>query len=248
MSTRDISISLFLHKGQILDKAVFTAYSFDLICCYFFKVIPFSRCNSPGDIAGHHLPILLVILPLCLPLFWEELNFLDPLIHGVLDYHADGGLLRLNAMDGVIRANGWGFVSSLNEFIMCFQRAEMNMQGVKDFRDISTLQKRIFTGRLAIGIELYFKFGIFCVFSLFGFKGCCDLDKVWYGYISQVHDDMSFMTVVGSIFCSPLFIRALVYRVFILVMYPMMALRTFKKIKKFHDEGAYGFLLIKKIR
>ena len=41
-SSNDISSDEFRHECFLLDRAIFLAYVFDLLCCW-FKVIPFSR-------------------------------------------------------------------------------------------------------------------------------------------------------------------------------------------------------------
>ena len=175
------------------------------------------------------------------------MHHLDPLVHGVLGM--EGTELRLAGMDRLLKANGWGFLSSLNEFIMCFQRAEMSWQGVGDFRDLSRMRTRLFTGRTVIGIELYFKLGIFWIFSLFGFKACCDLDKVWYSYFiestAMTANDTNVWNAMRVICSSPMFLKAVVIRVFMLSMYPFMGVRTMKKIREFHREG--GIMKKKKI-
>eukprot|EP01083_Nonionella_stella_P303089 1047749_1 len=116
-----------------VDRAAFFAYSFDLICCYALGVIPFSRCNSASDIAGHHLPILCLVLPLCVPI-WAQLESLDPLFFAVL--HSKNSKARSGMLIACLRGTGLGFVSSLNEVFMCFQRAEMSWAGILKFSDI----------------------------------------------------------------------------------------------------------------
>lgn len=236
--------SQFYLQGYLLERAVFLAYTFDLLCCYVFKVIPFSRCNTAKDIAGHHIPILLGLMPLYIPT-WAEWRNVDPMVHNVLDYQSDGGSLRYAAMYGLIKANGLGFFSSLNEFIMCFQRAEMSLQGVDQFQDEEGLKKmryRFMTSRFIIGVELYFKFGIFCVFSIFGFVACCGLDLVWYRFfMEEVYAAgtgggggginnaylYSIWYALRYMASSPMFWRSVLFRLFLLTMYPFMGIRTF---------------------
>jgi len=258
--------SVFYSKCYLLERAVFVAYTFDLLCCYLFRIIPFSRCNLSKDIASHHLPILVGVLPLCIPI-WAEWKTIDPLVHSILDHTNNTNddettKWRYAMIMGVLQANGWGFVSSLNEFIMCLQRAEMNFYGIETFHQLSMMdrnsnnskkhhghqgeRKKIMTSRWVIGFELYFKFGIFCIFSCFGFKACCSLDKVYYGHWMEVHgngdgnganDFDESWKAVKAIVVSPMFIRAVLFRVFMLSMYPMMGWRTIKKIQQFHRDG-----------
>jgi hypothetical protein len=242
-----------------VDHAAFVAYSFDLICCYALGVIPFSRCNSASDIAGHHLPILCLVLPLCIPI-WAQLESLDPLFFAVI--HSNNSKARSGLIIACLRATGLGFVSSLNEVFMCFQRAEMSWAGIFKFSDIphmninmninrisnrghgnhtSQIPIRIFTSRFMIGVELYFKFCIFCIFSLFGFKACCNVDLSYLAYIldpeispaSEVASK-SIWNIARLIYASPNTIRAGIFRLFMLAMYPSMGMRTAKKIRAFH--------------
>ena len=238
-SSTPISTDIMREKAMALDIAVFFAYNFDLICCYVFKNIPFSRCNSSGEIAGHHLPILVALLPLSMPMYLPSLSHINPLVTNILQYNKDGGTLREGLIDGNFRANGWGFLSSFNEVCMCFQRAEMNLQGVKTFREIksSKMKIKIFSSRLMVGVELYFKLCIFFVFSIFAFRACCGLDMVMYQYLTEVHENMTLLQKISNIGVCPLFIRSTIYRIFLLVMYPTMGLRTAKKIRTFHREG-----------
>lgn len=269
----DALIDLVKIKGQLqrLDICVFFAYSFDLICCYVFKVIPFSRCNSSRDIATHHLPILLLFLPLCVPCYYSMFYHLDPLSHNIFDYdigaaggdlfdtspdhhagdhHHDGIHFKVRWLYAVLVANGLGFISSLNEVFMCFQRAEMNLGGIRYFKDIpmmkepslstSTLQytsKRriqIFTSRSMIGIELYFKLCIFCMFSLVSFWQCCQVDRASFDYVNVVHPELNVWGKIGMVYSSPVVLRGLLFRIFMFAMYPFMGWRTAKKIRMHH--------------
>ena len=98
--------------------SIFLAYSFDLICCLLFKVIPFSRCNCSRDIVGHHLPTLLLALPLAVPLWSGRacLRAFDPLAFSALDDDAavNDGLLRADFINAYSAASGFAYASLLN--------------------------------------------------------------------------------------------------------------------------------------
>lgn len=234
-----------------MERAVFLAYTFDLICCYVFDIIPFSRCHSKTDIVQHHLPIILFILPLGIPLWTDEklLRNLDPIVHGILESNItisthtgdDITPLRIVAIKGLYQANGWGFISSLNECIMCFQRVEMIFNGIQSFKEISELSKDkkvIMTGTFIIGIELYFKLAIFTIFSVCSFMACFELDHVWYLYHIHVHKGDSMLdAMVGSFPRSAIMVRLVLFRFFMLVLYPFMAMRTIGKIRKIYQKA-----------
>jgi hypothetical protein len=229
-------IGLFTERAFGIDKAVFMAYAFDIFCCYVLKVVPFSRCHLAKDIADHHLPIILVILPLGIPL-WAN-NF-DPIMNSLL--RADNGekeiawsIAAINAIRCIL---GLGFLSSLNEVIMCFQRVEMTINGIDSFSHTSQIKNKVMTGRLMIGIELYFKVAVFCFFSIAGFKVCCDLDKVYYSYYMHTNEGASFWNALSAIFTSTTIWRTILFRLFLVSMYPFMGLRTIRKVIKFHEEG-----------
>ncbi len=222
-------------RCYIIDRAVIAAYTFDLICCYYFRVIPFSRCNSSMDIVGHHVPILCVLIPLGAHL-WTGVRFVDPISFAIIDLEI-GSKYRSGFIAGGLTANGFGFLSSLNEAFMCFQRGEMSLQGVTCFRDISSMKHRFFTGRVIVGIELYFKLCIFWVFSIFAFKASSDLHQNHSEFVGEMAEgeEPVWRTKLLSI-KSLAVIRSIIYRFFILVLYPSMGMRTFKKIKQFHFE------------
>ena len=62
-----------------VETAAFVAYTFDLICCYVFDAIPFSRVNNKIDIAIHHVPVIAVMITLAVPTWSPLLAHLDPL-------------------------------------------------------------------------------------------------------------------------------------------------------------------------
>lgn len=229
-----------------IDVYVFSAYLFDLICCYLFNVVPFSRCKSGKDVAVHHLPVLLVFIPLYLPShsFLEQLSKFDPLIHNILSFgsnaNANGSGATVDVtfllIDGIARANGYGFISSFNEVIMCFQRAEMSLQGVTSFQDIPTMKQRFFTGRFMMGLELHYKLAIFALFPFFSSTGCFYMERAGYTYLTQVNPEMPLWRILMKLYASPCMLRGVACRVFMITMYPTMAKRTIKKIQQFYND------------
>jgi hypothetical protein len=175
---------------------------------------------------------LLAVVPLGISQWSESFQSWDPLLHNILNYHTDFGILRLGLLVGLSRSVGWGYISSFNEVIMCLQRAEMNLQGCTKFRNelLEEMKFRFFTSRPCVCLELYFKGGIFCIFGCFGFQACFSLDKVTYYYLIETGSS----SVLKSMVSSPNYIRGVIYRLFVLIMYPRMGLRTIKRIKQFH--------------
>lgn len=238
LEDNDDSDMLF-QMAYIFDKSVFFAYVFDLFCCYGFNLRPFSRCSTNLEIFLHHAPIILTILPLGIPLWAKMIDF-DRTLHEIMgtnSMHADYAL-RTQMLRSLRKANGWGFISSLNEFFMCFQRAEMNMFGIPAFQNVAEFKegRKFMTSRFAIGLELYFKLGIFWIFPLISFKECFCIDKIWYDYHRMLNPDSSVLSFVMSICSSATMLRTLVFRAFMFFLYPNMGLRTFRKLMTFHGK------------
>jgi hypothetical protein len=112
----------------LLDSPIFMAYPFDLICCLFFGVIPFSRCNCSHNIVVHHLPTLILALPLAVPLwnYSAQLRALVPLPSSLLnlDPYLNGVALRANFMAMYMVASGYAYASLMNEVLMCAQHGD----------------------------------------------------------------------------------------------------------------------------
>ena len=177
-SSNDITSDEFRNECFLLDRAIFLAYVFDLLCCW-FKVIPFSRtyniichifiwwrcvhivsrmsihlsythtpvvpsfsvqhyvdsiagCNCSRDIIGHHIPTLVMALPLAIPLLWSDywptLRQFESTSFSILDgntaFSANNEQLRTHFINSYTLASGFAYISSLNEVFMCFQRVE----------------------------------------------------------------------------------------------------------------------------
>ena len=217
-----------------LDLAIFIAYMFDLVCCY-LKVIPFLRCNSSGAIIGHHVPTLILALPLAIPL-WANLNSFDPIVSTVLN--GEDPEIRNRFIDSYLLASGFAYISSLNEVIMCFQRVEMTLGGIVKFRDIQMMKGHLFTSRGIVGFELMYKMCFFWGMSILACKACCEYDKSIYDAITAPLDyDEPIWKSIMTLYSSPSVLRGALFRVFSVVMYPSMGARCFKKIKQFLKEG-----------
>ena len=240
--TTSLSTHEFMNECYLLDRAIFIAYMFDLLCC-FLKIIPFSRCNSSRDIIGHHVPTLFLALPLAVPL-WAGLRHVDPTIFAILDNNDDNNdddndEIRHHFIDAFIVASGFAYISSLNEVIMCFQRVEMSCNSIENFNDIPSMKKRhFFTSRVVVGFELVYKLVFFWGMSLLACKACCDFDKSMYDALTSPldYDEPMWKTLI-TIYSSPAVLRGALFRAFSIVMYPSMGSRCFKKIKQFLRDG-----------
>jgi hypothetical protein len=221
----------FMNEVYLLDRAVFIAYMIDLVCCY-FKAVPFSRCNSAKDIIEHHLPTLLLALPLDVPI-WAGIRRLEPML-SILDLEV-GNILRNKLIKGFMMASGFAFVSSMNEVFMCFQRVEMSFQGVAPFRDIPKMKYHFFTSRLIIGTELCYKLAFFWGMSICACKGCVDVPMALYSFYAA--DDKPVWRSLMSVLLSPVVLRGALFLAFSVVMYPSMGSRCLRKIKQFFREG-----------
>eukprot|EP00584_Thalassiosira_punctigera_P002095 CAMPEP_0172530706 /NCGR_PEP_ID=MMETSP1067-20121228/4351_1 /TAXON_ID=265564 ORGANISM="Thalassiosira punctigera, Strain Tpunct2005C2" /NCGR_SAMPLE_ID=MMETSP1067 /ASSEMBLY_ACC=CAM_ASM_000444 /LENGTH=285 /DNA_ID=CAMNT_0013314951 /DNA_START=65 /DNA_END=919 /DNA_ORIENTATION=+ len=225
----------FMRECFLIDRAVFVAYMFDLACCY-LRVIPFSRCRCSRDIIGHHMPTLLLALPLAVPL-WGNLRQFESTSFSILDFKV-GNEQRNRFIDAYTLASGFAYASSLNEVFMCFQRVEMSLQGVNSFNDISSMKNHFFTSRFVVYSELCYKLSFFWGMSIIACKACCDFDKSLYDFITApLSYDNSIWSTMLTIYTSPAVLRGALFRAFSVVMYPSMGMRCLKKIQQLHREG-----------
>ena len=222
------------YRGSVfsLDMAVFVAYMFDIVCSL-GGVIPFSRCSKSRDILGHHIPTLVLALPLAVPL-WSNLKSLEPALE-ILEVSI-GDATRDRFVDAFTLASGFAYISSLNEVIMCFQRAEMSLQQVTSIRDVDQMKFKLFTSRCVVGFELLYKLSFFWGMSLLACKACFDFDMSIYSFVSR-EEGVSTLSKVAYIYTSPAVLRGVLFRVFAIVMYPSMGARSLKKFKQFINEG-----------
>jgi len=217
--------SEFVHYAARVDMAVALAYSFDLICCY-VEVVPFSRCKSGREIFSHHFPKLFLCIPLLFPV-WFRLTSLEPFATV-----ASGPQFQL-----VLRVNGLGAISSLNEVIMCFQRAELSHAGI--YTTLNTKPKEkyigIWSSRQVELFELLYKLAFFVFSALLSFHSSIGLDIFFYNYHREVAlEGASTLRLLFQTFSrSPLQIATLLWRIFMVTNYPFMAKRTVMKINSF---------------
>eukprot|EP00316_Scyphosphaera_apsteinii_P009459 CAMPEP_0119306452 /NCGR_PEP_ID=MMETSP1333-20130426/7213_1 /TAXON_ID=418940 /ORGANISM="Scyphosphaera apsteinii, Strain RCC1455" /LENGTH=236 /DNA_ID=CAMNT_0007309761 /DNA_START=399 /DNA_END=1109 /DNA_ORIENTATION=+ len=204
-----------------IQVAILIAYLWDVICIA-SGVIPFSRVRRGSDIVGHHLPILCVFLPLGLPISFNlasiesALQVLDSSLHGPQAVGPQSFLLRIYA---------WGFVSSLNEFLMCAQRAEAP-QGV-------VTAPKLWNARQVQLFELSYKLAIFVVFSMLSAIACLQLDYALWKHARMKHPTSSFFTLLACTYLTPIQIGTSAWRLFIITKYPKMAQQTWAKLKKY---------------
>ena len=191
------------------------AYGFDLICCA-VGVVPFSRCRKAGEIWGHHFPVLCVLVPLGAP-FYLRLAAIEPCVATWRNNPRVSEAL-------FYRINSWAFISSLNEFIMCNARSELEA-GKSGF----------WNSRPVAIFELTYKLGIFVVFSTLSFWSCCHFDVVRFNEARSV--SATLLGAVARTYCSPLQLRTMLWRLFIVTKYPTMAQRTIGKLRKLVTTG-----------
>ena len=256
-TTITTSSEQFRNDCYLLDRAIFLAYMFDLLCCY-LKVIPFSRCNTSKDIIGHHVPTLLLALPLAIPL-WSSgsgsggsdnidwCSSLEVTSCAILDSNEATATateatlaIRQYFITSYTMASGFAYISSLNEVFMCFQRVEMSLNGIPYFWDIPKYQysyPKLFTSRLVIGIELWYKFIFFWFMSLVACKACCDFDKSLYDYIAtiasndgeqQEQQEQSIWKILLIIYTSPAVLRGALFRAFSVVSVMLFCIGSFR--------------------
>ena len=96
--TQHFTLDLIIHT----EVCAAAAYVWDIICAVVLGVIPFSRARHAKDILLHHVPIL-VVVGLSLP------HYTSPKAAVAMTPH-------------LARSVSYGFLSCLNESIMCMQR------------------------------------------------------------------------------------------------------------------------------
>lgn len=205
------------------------AYCFDLVCCYGFSVIPFSRCRKARDIAMHHLPILLVCQPLLVPVLMQW-TWLDPTVLNILQNSGETAYMY-------VITTAIGFSSSMNEAIMSFQRAELSLDG-KEYIDDDTKDSsmkgriRIFTSTRMQLFEMCYKVYIFAVCPLFAFISLFRADRIFF----EAQSHLPLSQVIYSYVTSPCKIRCFIYRLFMILLYPKMGKRAVQRTIRLYSK------------
>ena len=201
-----------------IERSVLVAYAWDLLTLA-LGIVPFSRAKRSSDVIGHHAPVF-AFLFIGLPYTFQLAN-IEP---AVAVSQAVPSAFRIFE-----RINGWGFVSSLNEMIMCAQQSEIFLKRALTRKESKQeLDGYIFTSKVVQLLELIFKLLVFTVFPTLSILGCLEYDMVAWAYYA----DTPLATTLLRLATSPIFLRTLAWRAFILIQYPPMAKRTYFKLKK----------------
>ena len=226
----EIESSLILYFSMKL--AVVLAYGFDLVCCA-FSVVPYLGCKKASEIVAHHLPVFLILLPLGVPMWklWTEWGPMFPFIESL------DGEGRDYAISLLLRANGWGFLSSLNETIMCFQKPELPLHRLSTmFEPRDHLRPRFWTSWTMEFLELSYKMSIFWVYPILSAAATCETDWHYFYFNKEQYPSASIFMLLCKTYWSPVQLRSLVWRVFIVLFYPFMGKRTSNKLRRFLKE------------
>ena len=228
----EIEPSMALYRT--MELSVVLAYFFDLFCCA-LSVIPYSRCKKSPEIVAHHLPVVFILLPLGIPM-WARWTSIEPMLSLLPSLDAKETDFAISLL---FRGNGWGFVSSLNEAIMCFQRAELSLNGLSGMENLNEKRMskfRFWTSWHIELIELFYKLMIFCCFSVLSIWATCHIDIFNYGLYHQENPTEHIISLLVKTYMSPLQMRSVIWRLFIIILYPQMAKRTFLKLRRFLEE------------
>jgi hypothetical protein len=207
---------------RYIDGGVALAYIWDIICIN-RGVVPFSRCRKGSEIVAHHAPVIFFFLPMALPLVMRS-SWAEPMIG--ISNKLDERVLRL-----YLQGNGWGFISSLNEFIMCMQRVEMSHMQF-DPRSCFWNSKSIQF------LELIFKVGIFTTFSSISCFKSCQIDVIVWQLLSSTNPTSSIFDLFIMTYKSPIQLRTIAWRLFAITNYPKMAKRTLDKLGALSQDTA----------
>lgn len=214
-SSADASID---HLGR-LEASVVIAYTWDMVCLA-IGIIPFSRVRQPRDIIAHHIPVFL-FLGIGLP-FMLRLSFIEEAV----PLRNDARVMRIFE-----RINGWGFLSSLNESIMCAQQA------AKFFFKGTVPSALSIAWKLVEFIELIYKLAVFTVLPLMSLLACFEYDIIFWSLSARRDRASSTLDGIRRMLSSPVYLRTCIWRLFVATQYPSMATRTWSKLSKFALNG-----------
>ena len=113
--------------------------------------------------------------------------------------------------------NGWGFLSSLNEFVMCHQQAENYMRAHGS-------RIAFFSSFPFVVLEISFKLAVFSIFPLFSTRACLRYDVIAWRAAGG-----SVLRLITSGSC--IWVRTWLWRAFIFTKYPSMAKRAWGKLR-----------------
>jgi len=191
-----LAVTLMYHQTlEVIIRTELTAaaaYVWDLLCAAVFNVIPFSRARHTKDIALHHIPILAVI-SLSLP-------------------HYTSSAAATVMTPFLARSVSFGFLSCLNECIMCVQRLGVG------------------TSFPAVVAEYSYKLFIF---SCAGWLSALSSLLHVYHCVSSDEVVLDFPLILNLMACTGT-------AVFIVSNYPSMGWRSFKKAQMIVENGPSG--------
>ena len=226
----DIDSGVNLYRD--IEYAVMSAYCFDIFCCM-LSVVPFSRCKKGSEIVMHHMPVILLLLPCGVPM-WNKWESWEPVLRFVKSMDEEG---RHHAISLLLYANAWGFVSSLNEAIMCFQKAELSLHGFENMLvPRGEFGPKFWTSWTTEFLELSFKLCIFYLFPILSLRSVFRTDMNIFNYHSNLNPSANHMSTLVATYSSPLQLRGIVWRFFIFSFYPTLGKRTIEKIRRFVSE------------
>ena len=226
----EIEPSIILYRN--IEYAVMSAYCFDIFCCM-LSVVPFSRCRKGSEIVMHHMPVILILLPLGVPM-WKHWRSWEPMLPLIESMDQEGSHYATSLL---LYSNAWGFVSSLNEAIMCFQKAELSLHGFENMLEPrGEFSPKFWTSRTTEFLELSFKLCIFFVFPVLSLWSVFRTDMNLFNFHSNQNPSANFISILAATYAYPLQLRSIVWRFFIFSFYPALGKRTLEKIRRFLSE------------
>jgi len=183
-----------------------------------------------------------------------EWVWLDPIYFNIIRKSPLGHVFAYK----LTTAAALGFTSSLNEAIMCFQRAELNLQGrlyleegesnddsvhLKLVSSTKGTRINIFTGKYMQLFELCYKIYIFALCPVFSIKAMFQADYIFIqtqmnntGIDDGSGSGLSFTGISLAYITSPYMLRSIIYRIFMIILYPSMAKKAYLRTKRLLSE------------